>query len=77
MATKVMGVALVVLGCRVGPALARRATAGAHAYDQMQPTLVVASGGRTWPHQGAITMEADWLARALVERGVPAEQVLR
>ncbi len=72
-----MGVALVVLGCRVGPTLARRASATVLAWESLDASLVVASGGRTWMHQRVITMESDWLARELVDRGVPAASVVR
>ncbi len=72
-----MAVALVVLGCKVGPTLARRASAAANAWSRLDACVIVASGGRSWLHEGALTMEADWLARALVDRGVPIDRVVR
>jgi uncharacterized SAM-binding protein YcdF (DUF218 family) len=64
--------ALVLLGCRVGPpplrgAAARRAARAAEAYGAGLAPLVVVSGGRRWGD----LVEADALAGALRERGVP------
>ncbi len=68
-----MGVAVVVLGCKLGETLARRARAGADAWRVSAAQLVVASGGRT--HDRG--MEADWLAATLVDLGVPADCIVR
>jgi uncharacterized SAM-binding protein YcdF (DUF218 family) len=70
--------ALVVLGCRVdggvlSRAALRRVERAAAAYAELGAELVIASGGKAW--QGH--RECDVFARGLVERGVPAERVLR
>lgn len=65
---------LCVLGCRSGsPALARRASAASETYLLRGMTLAVACGGRAW--EGRV--EADELARMMVEHGVPPEAVVR
>ncbi|WP_394844370.1 YdcF family protein [Pendulispora brunnea] len=71
--------AMVVLGCKVvfdgggklTGAAGRRANAAAQAWRP--PVVVVVSGGRMW--NGVV--EADALATALVERGVPKEYIVR
>ena len=63
-----------VLGCRSGSqALARRARTAAQTYLARAATLVVACGGRAW--EGRV--EADELARMLVENGVPPGVIVR
>ena len=75
--------ALVVLGCTLGPqgmtpgggasrrvAAAAKAWASAHAPP---PSVVIVSGGRVWYGR----VEADVMARALVELGVPEERIVR
>lgn len=69
--------AVVVLGCRMGGTLARRARAGADAWHRSGADVVVACGGRTWLHDGHRVMEADWLAARLVELGIPQSRVVR
>ena len=71
--------ALVVLGCTVAPrglspegGAARRVTAAAKAWVEA-PSIVIVSGGRVW-HGRA---EADAMADALVELGVPEECLVR
>ena len=65
--------AIVLLGCRVAPdgpqlgAARRRSERAALAYAEGVSPLVVVSGGKRW---GGVA-EADALARALVEQGVP------
>ena len=70
--------ALVVLGCRTS---ARRSEAAAQAFHAAAGrfSCVVASGGRAWVMRegGFLVVEADALARVLVERGVPSELVVR
>ncbi|HLV22172.1 MAG TPA: YdcF family protein, partial [Polyangiaceae bacterium] len=67
-----------MLGCRVWPvgrlseAAARRVARAARAFRE-QPCVLVVSGGRRW--QGEC--EADAMADALVELGVPAGGILR
>lgn len=69
--------ALVVLGCRVsepplsGPAL-RRVERAARAYREGLAPSIVVSGGRSW--NGVV--EADALAEALVNLGVPREVIV-
>lgn len=69
--------ALVILGCRVseaplsGAAL-RRVERAVSAYRDGLASLVAVSGGQRW--NGVV--EADALAGALVERGVPREAIL-
>jgi uncharacterized SAM-binding protein YcdF (DUF218 family) len=71
-------IGLVVLGCRTS---ARRSDAAARAFlaDASRFACVVASGGRAWPvaNGGARIVEADALARAMIDRGVPSEMVVR
>lgn len=75
---------LVLLGCKVpgkvraGGAAERRVAVAARVYGELAasagaPPLVVVSGGRAW--NGCV--EADALADALVERGVPREHIVR
>jgi len=64
--------ALVLLGCRTGPgplpgAAERRTQRAAEAYHAGLGRLLLVSGGRRWGGQ----VEADVLASALRERGVP------
>jgi len=64
--------ALVLLGCRTGPgplpgAAERRTQRAAEAYHAGLGRLLLVSGGRRWAGQ----VEADTLAAALRERGVP------
>lgn len=69
--------ALVILGCRVngtplsGAAL-RRVERTASAWSEGLAPKLVASGGRRW--NGVV--EADALADALVERGVPRDAIV-
>ncbi|WP_394833890.1 YdcF family protein [Pendulispora rubella] len=71
--------AMVVLGCklvfdaggRLTGAAGRRAEAAAQAWKA--PAVIVVSGGRMW--NGVV--EADALATALAERGVPKEYIVR
>lgn len=75
--------ALVVLGCRVvrAPgaglgllgAAGRRTRAAAAAFHAGRAPLLVASGGRAW--DGVV--EADAMADALVEEGVPRAAIVR
>lgn len=73
--------ALVVLGCRVVTrgarglegAAGRRARAAADAFHDGLAPLVVASGGRVWDG----LLEADALAAALEDAGVPAAAIVR
>lgn len=66
--------AVCVLGCRTGcAAFVRRAHVGASAFFEHQADVVVATGGRAW---GGI-VEADDLARIVIERGVPPTAVFR
>ena len=70
--------AIVLLGCPVrrtpptGAAL-RRVERAAQAYRERLANTVVVSGGRRW--NGIV--EADALADALLERGVPPEALIR
>lgn len=65
---------LCVLGCRSGSqALVRRAEAAAETYALRGASLVVACGGRAWNE----VVEADDLARLMMEQGVPAEAIVR
>jgi len=64
--------ALVLLGCRTGPgplpgAAERRTQRAAEAYHAGLGRLLLVSGGRRWGGE----VEADVLAAALRERGVP------
>ena len=71
--------AIVVLGCRPGgsqrgrAALSRRAERAARAFHEHHSAVIIASGGRRW--RGAA--EADLLADALVDSGVPRTAVVR
>ncbi|HVU01004.1 MAG TPA: YdcF family protein [Polyangiaceae bacterium] len=65
--------ALVVLGCREGGAFDRRIDAAARAFEELDPLVVVASGGRRWSGRA----EADALAERLIARAVPEERVVR
>ncbi len=66
--------AVCVLGCRSGSAaLLRRATTAAGVYRAGRATLVVACGGRAWDG----VLEADDLARMLVDAGVPEAAIVR
>jgi uncharacterized SAM-binding protein YcdF (DUF218 family) len=63
-----------VLGCRSGSAaLERRARAAAKVFFERGASMVVACGGRSW--SGVV--EADALARLLVECGVPDDAIAR
>ncbi len=63
-----------VLGCRPGTAaLARRARAARDAFVSRQAPLVVACGGRAVDGR----VEADELARMLVDGGVPDAAIVR
>lgn len=63
-----------VLGCRVGSqALRRRAEAGRDAFFARDAALIVACGGRKWAGE----VEADAIARMLVEKGVPTTSIVR
>ncbi len=63
-----------VLGCRPGSAaLARRARAARDAFRSLDAALVVACGGRGWDGR----VEADELARMLVDGGVPEAAIVR
>jgi len=63
-----------VLGCRPGSAaLARRARAARDAFVSRRALLVVACGGREWDGR----VEADELARMLVDGGVPGDAIVR
>lgn len=63
-----------VLGCRSSSkALARRANAAARTYRDLGSTVAMACGGRAWDGR----VEADELARLMVEDGVPAEAIVR
>lgn len=63
-----------VLGCRPGSAaLARRARAARDAFVNRRAALIVACGGRNWDGR----IEADELARMLVDGGVPKDTILR
>jgi uncharacterized SAM-binding protein YcdF (DUF218 family) len=69
--------ALVLLGCRITPgalppAAERRVARAAQAFEASLAPRVVVSGGRAW--EGL--MEADRLARELVNRGVPESALL-
>ncbi|HEX6277394.1 MAG TPA: YdcF family protein [Polyangiaceae bacterium] len=69
--------ALVLLGCPVrgtplSGAAARRVERAASAYHEGLAPVLVVSGGRRW--NGVV--EADALARALAELGVPREALL-
>jgi uncharacterized SAM-binding protein YcdF (DUF218 family) len=69
--------ALVLLGCRVAAgtlpsAAARRVARTAQAFDAGLAPRVVVSGGRAW--EGVV--EADRLARELVQLGVPDRALL-
>jgi uncharacterized SAM-binding protein YcdF (DUF218 family) len=73
-------VALCVLGCRSGSAaLARRATAAREAFfgrsarSTQRAPLILACGGLSWAGE----VEADAIARILVEGGVPDESIVR
>jgi len=75
--------ALVVLGCTVAPGglvpeggAARRVTAAARAWVEAHaspPSVVIVSGGRVWHGR----VEADVMAAALVELGVPEQRIVR
>jgi uncharacterized SAM-binding protein YcdF (DUF218 family) len=71
--------AIVVLGCRPGgsgpgrAALSRRAERAARAFHDHACKVVIASGGRRWLG----TPEADLLADALVDLGVPRGSIVR
>ena len=72
-ASPIAGV-LCVLGCRSGsPALVRRAKVAAETYSLRGASMVVACGGRAW--NGVV--EADDLARRMMDHGVPAEAIVR
>jgi len=63
-----------VLGCRPGSAaLARRARAARDAFVGLDAQLVLTCGGRSWDGR----VEADELARMLVDGGVPVEAIVR
>lgn len=65
---------ICVLGCRPGSAaLARRARAARDAFVRLEAQLVLTCGGRS--SDGRI--EADELARMLVDGGVPEEMIVR
>lgn len=65
---------LCVLGCRSNSdALRRRAAKTAEVFAARGAASVVACGGRAW--DGVV--EADELARLLVEGGVPAKAIVR
>ncbi|AKU97301.1 Putative membrane protein [Labilithrix luteola] len=65
---------ICVLGCRATSAtLARRARAAAEIFHARRPALVVACGGRAW--DGIV--EADQIAKMLVEGGVPSDIIVR
>jgi uncharacterized SAM-binding protein YcdF (DUF218 family) len=70
--------AAVILGCRVEPGGAPSSTLERRAHTALsllragEVRRVVASGGRAWGEH----VEADSIARWLVERGVDAEQIL-
>ena len=72
------GVGLVVLGCRASK-LRSDAAARTFLTDAARFSCVLASGGRAWPSEKeeARTVEADALAQAMVELGVPDELVVR
>ena len=72
--------AIIVLGCRISrsgrpsPAALRRADSGARAYLQARAArCLIVSGGRRW----GLHVEADAIAGALIERGVPADVIIR
>jgi uncharacterized SAM-binding protein YcdF (DUF218 family) len=72
--------AIIVLGCRVGPAqealggaAGRRVARAATLFRERTPRRIVASGGRSW--SGVV--EADRMARELERLGVPAAAILR
>jgi DUF218 domain len=70
--------ALVVLGCRTS---AHRSEAAAQTFHASSArfSCVVASGGRAWAEQngGNRIVEADLMARTLIDHGVPIELVVR
>ena len=67
-------VGICVLGCRSGSAaLARRARAARDAFVAHRGSLVVACGGLAWSGR----VEADELARMLVDGGVPDQVIVR
>jgi uncharacterized SAM-binding protein YcdF (DUF218 family) len=72
------GVGLVVLGCRASK---RRSDAAARTFlaNATRFSCVLASGGRAWAseNEDTRTVEADALARAMVELGVPIDLVVR
>ncbi len=69
--------AIVLLGCRIGPAgkpskaAARRAAAAASGYLTGVAPRIIASGGRRWGSH----VEAEALAASLVAAGVPASAI--
>jgi uncharacterized SAM-binding protein YcdF (DUF218 family) len=69
--------AIVVLGCRVSEALDaelhRRAEVAARAFHELEPRVVVASGGRLWNG----VAEASALRSYLIALGVPPNAVVR
>ncbi len=72
------GIGLVVLGCRTST---HRSDAAARTFlaDPSRFSCVVASGGRAWTvgNSSLRIVEADTLARAMIERGVPNDLVVR
>ena len=65
---------MCVLGCRADSAtLARRARVGGEAFLARGATLAVACGGRAW----AGLVEADAIAKILLEGGVPEPAIVR
>jgi len=70
--------ALVVLGCRVqagslSHAALRRVERAARAYAELEPELVIASGGKRWDGR----RECEVFAEGLVARGVPSARMLQ
>lgn len=72
------GVGLVVLGCRTSK---HRSDVAARTFLAGGPrfSCVLASGGRAWGSENdeSRTVEADALAQAMVELGVPSDLVIR
>jgi uncharacterized SAM-binding protein YcdF (DUF218 family) len=72
------GIGLVVLGCRASRG---RSDVAARTYlaDATRFSCVLASGGRAWAGENDEnrTVEADALARAMIDLGVPTELVVR
>lgn len=65
---------ICVLGCRSGSAaLERRARAGSDAFFERRAALIVGCGGLAWGGR----VEADEIARILMESGVPAGAIVR